>query len=66
MDNDQCETLRYEVRVAKSMDHPNIVTIYETYQDKKKYYIVFEFLIELSCLMQSPAGTVFPKAMLQI
>ena len=31
-----------EVEILKRLDHPNIIKIYEFYQDKKKFYIVTE------------------------
>lgn len=49
------EALLREIEVLKNMDHPNIVKIYEFYQDSKKLYIVmelcqgkelFEYLVE--------------------
>jgi calcium-dependent protein kinase len=32
-----------EMDILKELDHPNIVKIYELYQDGKTYYIVTEF-----------------------
>ncbi len=31
-----------EIRILKIMDHPNIVKLYEVYQDRKRYYLVTE------------------------
>ncbi len=31
-----------EINILKMMDHPNIVKLYEVYQDKKRYYLVTE------------------------
>jgi calcium-dependent protein kinase len=44
LDNEECERVRFETRQMKTMDHPNMVTMYEVYQDKKKIYIIFEYL----------------------
>jgi calcium-dependent protein kinase len=33
-----------EVDVLKSLDHPNIVKLFEFYQDNKNYYLITEFL----------------------
>jgi len=38
------ERLTNEVNILKSLDHPNIMKIYEFYQDEEKFYIVSEFL----------------------
>jgi serine/threonine protein kinase len=32
-----------EVNVLKKLDHPNIVKLYELYQDPKNYYLVTEY-----------------------
>ena len=31
-----------EIQVLKSLDHPNIIKIYEFYQDDKNYYLITE------------------------
>jgi len=31
-----------EINILKSLDHPNIIKLYETYQDEEKYYLIFE------------------------
>lgn len=36
------KTLQTEINILKGMDHPNIVKIYEAYQDKRRYFIVTE------------------------
>ncbi len=33
-----------EVDILKSLDHPNILKIYELYQDQKNYYLITEYL----------------------
>jgi len=36
------ERLKKEVDIHKSLDHPNIVKLYEVFKDAKKYYLVME------------------------
>lgn len=31
-----------EIEILKTMDHPNIVRLFEVYQDPKRYFIVTE------------------------
>ena len=38
------EGLLNEVEVIKHLDHPNILKMYEFYQDEKRFYIVTELL----------------------
>ena len=37
------ETLLNEVGVLKKLDHPNIIRIFEFYQDETNYYLITEF-----------------------
>jgi calcium-dependent protein kinase len=41
----ECERKRFfrEMSILKMMDHPNIVRLYETYSDSKRYYLVTEY-----------------------
>ena len=32
----------YEMSVLKTLDHPNIIKMYELYEDEKKYYLITE------------------------
>lgn len=34
-----------EVNILKELDHPNIVKLYELYQDSKNYYLVTEYYL---------------------
>ena len=36
------EALKEEVKILKTLDHPNIVKYYETYDDIKYMYLVME------------------------
>ena len=31
-----------EINILKSLDHPNVIKLYETYEDDRNYYIIFE------------------------
>lgn len=33
-----------EVNILKKLDHPNIVNIYELYQDENNFYLITEYL----------------------
>ena len=33
----------YEFSLLKSIDHPNIIRLYELYEDRKNYYLVTEY-----------------------
>jgi calcium-dependent protein kinase len=35
--------LRYEIDVLKNLDHPNILRLYEVFEDKKCIYLVTEY-----------------------
>ena len=37
------EDIKKEVKILHSLDHPNIVKYYETYDDKKYIYLVMEY-----------------------
>lgn len=36
------EQMFAEVSVLKALDHPNIVKLYQLYQDNKNYYLITE------------------------
>ena len=38
-----------EISILKTLDHPNIVRLYEIYQDELKYYLVQEYSSLLIC-----------------
>ena len=42
MPEPQAANLLNEIGILRQMDHPNIVKLYEYYQDEKKYYIITE------------------------
>jgi calcium-dependent protein kinase len=35
-----------EVSILKKLDHPNIVNIYELYQDEQYFYLITEYLMK--------------------
>jgi len=35
--------LRYEIDILKNLDHPNILRLYEVFEDKKFIYLVTEY-----------------------
>ena len=37
-----------EIEILKKVDHPNIIKIYETYEDELNYYVVTEYLLAYS------------------
>ena len=44
LEKSERERLRNEAEVLRQMDHPNIIKLYEIFEDKKYYYIITEFL----------------------
>ena len=41
---DEIEYIMEEVSILHSLDHPNIVKYYETYNDQKYIYLVMEYV----------------------
>jgi calcium-dependent protein kinase len=46
---DKCDesyltTLTNEIKIMKQLDHPNIVKLYEIYQDSRNIYLITEYL----------------------
>jgi calcium-dependent protein kinase len=42
MDEDEQKMLFNEINILKELDHPNIVKMYEFFEDEKRFYIVQE------------------------
>ena len=42
MDDDEKRMLFNEINILKEIDHPNIIKMYEFYEDEKRYYMVTE------------------------
>lgn len=43
IDESERERFLSEINILKIMDHPNIVRLYESYSDSKRYYLVTEY-----------------------
>lgn len=41
---DERKKLKNEAEILRKLDHPNIIKLYEIFEDKKYYYIITEFL----------------------
>lgn len=39
---EDCDRFRFEIDLVKSLDHPNIVRVYETFEDANDVYLVME------------------------
>jgi calcium-dependent protein kinase len=42
MDEREKVRLAYEIDILKNLDHPNIVKLYEVFEDKTKIYLITE------------------------
>ena len=42
IEEDDLERFLREINILKMMDHPNIVRLFEVFQDNKRYYLVTE------------------------
>lgn len=60
----------HEVNVLKEMDHPNIIRIFEFYEDKNSYHIVtelweggelFDYLMELGSVTENVAADIMKQ-----
>ena len=40
MNADQAKSFQYELAILKKLDHPNIIKLFEVFEDDKKYYLV--------------------------
>ena len=49
IDENERERFLREISVLKILDHPNIVRLYETYSDSKRYYLVTEYYERCRC-----------------
>ena len=35
-------SFKYEINILKKLDHPNIIKLYEIFEDSNRYYLVTE------------------------
>ena len=42
LDDDEKRMLFNEINLLKDIDHPNIIKMYEFFEDEKRYYLVTE------------------------
>jgi len=42
MDPESVKSFQYELSILKKLDHPNIIKLYEVFEDGKHYYLVQE------------------------
>jgi calcium-dependent protein kinase len=42
LEEEEKEKLLNEITILKQMDHPNILKLYEFFQDEKRYFLVTE------------------------
>lgn len=40
------ERMFAEMNILKDLDHPNILKLYELYQDENNYYLITEFFFQ--------------------
>lgn len=43
LEDEEQEKLLNEIMILKQMDHPNILKLYEFFQDEKRYFLVTEY-----------------------
>ena len=42
MDKEQVDSFKSEVATLKKLDHPNILRLYEVFEDQRKYFLIME------------------------
>jgi len=42
MTPDEEKNFKYEINILKKLDHPNIIKLYEIFEDASRYYLVTE------------------------
>ena len=60
LNEENAEEIRNEISVLKSLDHPNIMKIYEFFEDNEKMYLITEFCGGDTANIQDKYG-VFPE-----
>ena len=41
------EKFQKEISILKKVDHPNIIKLYEVFEDDKYLYLIMEYVIEI-------------------
>lgn len=68
----QQEKLKREIEILKGLDHPNILKIFEFYEDSEKVYIVMELcqggelfdkIVELGSLSEKDSSTIIEQVL---
>ena len=36
------KSFKYEINILKQLDHPNIIKLYEIFEDQNRYYLITE------------------------
>lgn len=42
MSSEEEQSFKHEISILKKLDHPNILKLYEVFEDEKRYYLVTE------------------------
>ena len=42
MTTDEEKSFKYEISILKKLDHPNIIKLYEIFEDASRYYLITE------------------------
>ena len=72
MDEDEKRMFFNEINILKDLDHPNILKMYEFFEDEKRYYIVtdisrggelFDRIIENEFFSEQTAAKIFKQIM---
>ena len=42
MTPDEEQSFKYEITILKKLDHPNIIKLYEIFEDANRYYLITE------------------------
>lgn len=54
------ENLKREIRIQKSLDHPNVIKLYHYFEDKENVYLILEYACILNpILLKRENGSLF-------
>jgi len=54
VEGDDIKLLRREIKIMKKVDHPNILKLFEVFEDEDEFYLVMELFVSLLSLSLSP------------